>query len=53
MYSYMKTFANNIHISYITYYHIYIIHIYYILGKTKADIKNNVYIYKKRKLKAT
>ena len=53
MYSYMKTFANNIHISYITYYHIYIIHIYYILVKIKTGIKNNLYIYKKVKLNAT
>ena len=53
MYSYMNTFANNIHISYITYYHIYIIHIYYILVKLKTGIKDNLYIYKKVKLKAT
>ena len=53
MYSYMKIFVNNIHISYITYYHLYTIHIYYILVKIKTGVKDNLYIYKKVKLKAT
>ena len=53
MYSYMNIFANNIHLSYITYYRIYVIHMYDILVKIKPGIKDNLYIYKKVKVKAT
>ena len=45
MYSYMKIFANNIHLTYhITYYHIYIIHIYYTGENKKWYQKQSVYL---------
>ena len=41
----MKIFANNIHLTYhITYYHIYIIHIYYTGENKKWYQKQSIYL---------